>query len=63
MFESSLFLYSAQHLDCGVILDTNILIVIMWINPWYKSPNGNLTHFGTFTCEDFLLVACCDFYV
>ena len=54
MFKSSLFFF-AQHLDCGVILDTNLLIVMMRTNPCCKSPNGNLTHFGTFTCEDFFV--------
>ena len=57
MFSSTLSLYSAQHLDSGVILDTNIYIVIMWINPCCKSPNGNLTHFWNFHMWGFLV--CC----
>ena len=45
--------------DCVVLLTC----IAMRTNPCCKYPNGNLTHFATFTCEDFLFVACCNFYV
>ena len=31
------------------------IYITLWTNPCCKSPNGNLTHFGTFTYEDFFV--------